>query len=175
MNTIILAQVFGLLGALSMLLSSWQKTRKKALSFLVLDCIFYCLQYILLGAFSGALANIVGLIRTLVFRRKNDHKILQTKSVLYIIIVIYILTGILTYDGINSIFPIVTSILYSITLWQDDIRKIRIGNAVMIFGWFIYNITVGAYLGAVIEGILLISSLMAIIKLDIVKTPLKQH
>lgn len=172
MNKFILAQIFGLLGSLSMLLSNWQKTRNKVLSLLIFDSLFYFLQYILLGAFSGAFTNIIGIIRTILFKYKDKNKILQSNLTLILIIIIYLIIGLITYNGITSIFPIVTSILYSVILWQNNIKKIRIGTAIMILSWLIYNLTVGAYIGAVIEAILLISSITAIIKLDIVNKKL---
>ena len=169
MNSFILAQIFGLLGALSMLLSLWQNTRNKVLSLLILDSLFYFIQYILLGAFSGAFTNIIGIIRTIMFKGKDKYKLLQSKLFLTIIIIIYITVGIITYDGITSIFPIVASILYSVVLWQDNVKNIRIGTSLMILSWIIYNLCVGAYVGALIEGILFISSIIAIVKLDITK------
>lgn len=169
MNTFILAQIFGLLGALSMILSNWQKTRNKILSLLIFDSIFYSLQYLLLEAYSGAFTNIVGILRIIIFKNKDKYQILQNNYFLFSIIIVYTLIGILTYNGLTSIFPVIASILYSVVLWQDDVRKIRLGTTVMIISWLIYNIVVGAYLSAVIEAILLISSITAIIKLDLLK------
>ena len=50
-----------------------------------------------------------------------------------------------------SIFPVVASILYSVVLWQNNVKHIRIGTAVMMLAWFIYNISVNAYIAAVVE------------------------
>lgn len=169
MDTFTLAQIFGLLGAVSMLLSSWQKTRKRVLSFLVFDSLFYFLQYILLGALAGAFTNIVGLLRTLIFRHKENNRLLGSSIILYSIIISYIVVGIMTYNEIISLFPIIASILYTIVLWQDNVKHIRIGTGIMILSWLIYNLAVGAYIGAIVESILLASSLTAIIKLDILK------
>jgi len=169
MNTFIIAQIFGLLGALSMLLSSWQKTRKRVLMLIALDSIFYFLQYIILGALSGALANVVGIIRTLVFMHKKEYKLLQKDIILYLIITTYVIVGIFTYDGIISMFPIIVSISYSIVLWQDNVKKIRIGSAIMIFSWIVYNLSVQAYVGAIVETILFISGVTAVIKIDVLK------
>lgn len=173
MDTFIIAQIFGLLGAISMLLSSWQKTRKKVLALITIDSIFYFIQYILLGALSGALSNIIGIIRTTLFMSKEKYKILQKDAILYLIITLYIIIGIFSYNGIISTFPVIVSILYSIILWHDNVKTIRIGSAIMILSWVIYNIGVGAYVGALIETILFISSLLAVIKIDILKKPLK--
>jgi len=171
MNIFILAQIFGLLGAISMFLSSWQKTKDKVLTFLILDSLFYFIQYLLLGALSGAFTNIIGLIRTILFKNKSRNKLFQNKIILYVIIFSYLIIGIITYKGIMSLLPVIISILYSILLWQNNVKKIRIGTALMILSWIIYNITVSAYIGIVVESILFISSLGAIITIDILKTP----
>ena len=71
MEFFIYAQIFGVLGAISMLLSSWQKTKNKVLALLILYSFCYFMQYLLLGAFSGAFTNIVGLIRILIFKYKS--------------------------------------------------------------------------------------------------------
>lgn len=169
MDIFIIAQIFGLLGALSMLLSSWQKTRKRVLALITLDSILYFVQYLLLGALSGALSNIIGIIRTTIFMNKEKYKILQKDTILYLIITLYIIIGIFSYDGIISTFPVIVSILYSVVLWQDNVKTIRIGSSIMILSWLIYNISVGAYVGAIIETILFISSLLAVVKIDILK------
>ena len=169
MPAFIFAQIFGILGAISMLISNWQKTRNKMLSFLILDSICYFMQYILLGALSGAFTNIVGLIRTLIFKYKNKYKILNNNITLILILLIYLLVGILSYDGLISMLPVVASIIYTSVLWQNNITIIRIGTFIMILACFIYNIAVKAYMGALVEGVLLISSILAIINLDILK------
>lgn len=174
MDSFIFAQIFGLFGALAMLLSNWQKTRNKVLSLLILDSICYFMQYILLGAITGAFINIVGLVRTIIFKYKGKCKILQSKLILFIILSIYLLAGLLTYDGIISMLPVIAAIIYTSTLWQDNVIIIRIGTFIMILACFINNIAVAAYTGAFVEGILLISSMMAIIKLDILNNSYKK-
>lgn len=174
MEIFMFAQLFGLLGALSMLLSNWQKTRNKVLSLLILDSICYFMQYMLLGAFSGAFTNVIGLIRTIIFKYKDKYKLLQNNIILIIILLVYALVGLLTYNGIISMLPVIAAIIYTLVLWQNNIKIIRIGTSIMIFACFIYNITVKAYVGALIEGILLVSSILAIIKLDILNNKHKK-
>lgn len=169
MSNYIYAQIFGLLGATAMLLSNWQKEKTKVLSLLIIDSICYFMQYILLGALSGAFTNILSLIRAIVFKYKDKYKILHNKMILIIILTIYLIVGLLTYSGIISLLPVVASIIYTSTLWQNNIKIIRFGTFIMILACFIYNIAVKAYTGALVEGILLISSILAIINLDILK------
>lgn len=169
MNRFILAQIFGVLGASAMIVSSWQKTRKKILFFLFFDNIFYFIQYVLLGAFTGAYTNIVGLIRLVLFGFKGKNDFFKKNYCLYIICLLYVFVGLLTYTGISSIFPVISSVIYAIVLWQDNPKLIRIGTTIMLGMWCVYNLLVHAYVGALTEGIMCMSSILAIIKIDILK------
>lgn len=167
MKGIVLAQILGGLGALAMMLSSWQKSRKKMFTYLLFDNIFYFFQYIVLKAYSGAFTNIVGLIRTVIFSKKGSNKLMSTKYPLVIIIFLYVIINIFTYDGIISLFPAIASIIYAIVLWQDEPKNIRVGSSIMFGMWFVYNLIVRAYVAAFTELLLMISSIIAIIKLDL--------
>ena len=169
MNKFILAQIFGVLGACATILSCWQKERKRILFFLLFDNIFYFIQYLLLSAYTGAYTNIIGLIRLYLFGKKGKNDFFKKNYVLYIVILLYILIGVLTYKNLSSIFPVVSSIIYAVVLWQDNPKRIRIGSSIMLLMWCIYNVLVHAYVGALSEGILFMSSLFAIIKIDILK------
>ena len=167
MNRFVLAQIFGILGAFAMIISSWQKTRKKILFFLIFDNAFYFIQYILLNALTGAYTNVVGLVRLALFSYKGKNDFFKKNYVLYIIILLYIFIGTLTYDDYSSIFPVISSVIYAIVLWQDNPKLIRIGTTIMLGMWCVYNLLVHAYVGVLTEGIMCISSLLAIIKIDI--------
>ncbi len=167
MNLFIFAQILGGLGAISMMLSSWQKSRKKIFVFLLFDNIFYLLQYIVLGAYAGAITNVVGLVRTILFSKKGKNKFLSSNYPFAIVIFLYIILNVFTYDGLFSLFPSVASIVYAIVLWQDEPKKIRMGSSFMLFMWFIYNLVVRAYVGALTEFCLFVSSVIAIIKIDL--------
>lgn len=170
MKLFVIAQIMGVFGALAMMLSSWQKSRKRIFAFLVFDNLFYFLQYIFLKAYSGAFVNVVGLFRTILFSKKENNKFLSTNYPLIIVLVLYLIINIFTYDGVTSLFPAIASIIYSIVLWQDEPKKIRIGSSVMLLMWFIYNLYVKAYVGAITEFCLFTSSVIAIIKIDFLKS-----
>ena len=164
----IVAQVFGMFSALSMMLSNWQSTKKKMLLCLLFDSIFCIMQYILLGAFAGACTNIISLIRVIIFTKKKDNKFLNKNYILYTIILLYAIMGVITYDGMMSILPSIATIIYTIVLWQDNPTKIRCGSSIMFLMWFVYNLAVGAYISSIVEAISLISAIMSIIKIDII-------
>lgn len=73
----LIAQVFGMFSALSMMMSNWQSTKKKMLFCLLFDSIFCILQYILLGAFTGVCTNIISLVRVNIFSKKDTNEYLK--------------------------------------------------------------------------------------------------
>ena len=166
MNKIeIFAQLFGILGSISMMLSNWQRSKRKMLLFLVFDNILYFIQYMLLKAYAGAVTNVIGFCRVLVFSNKGKENIKHKNLTLYIILFLYLISGILTYNSIIDCLPILATLAYTIFLWQDNIQKIRIGSSIMFLMWMIYDIVVKAYFGAIFECFLLITSIFSIIKL----------
>ncbi|MBP5683839.1 MAG: YgjV family protein [Bacilli bacterium] len=169
MNRFILSQLFGGLSAFAMILSSWQIKKKKIYFFLTLDNIFCFIQYILLQAYTGAFSNIIGLIRLLLFNFKGRNKFFKTKWPLIIVLLLYSIIGFITYQGVSSLFPTVASILYAVALYQDKEKIIRISTSIMLFCWLIYNLFVHAYIGAITEGVMFLSSILAIIKIDVLK------
>ena len=100
---------------------------------------------------------------------KGKNKFFKTIWPLVIVITLYTIVSILTYDNYKSLFPSIASIFYAFVLWQDKERNIRIGSSIMLLCWLIYNLLVGAYVGAISEGIMFISSILAIIRIDILK------
>lgn len=162
---LILAQLCGLFGGVSNILSSWQNERKKMLMLLLIDNICYFSQYILLGALSGACISLINFFRTLLFINKKR----LTNIVLVVFMIIYLIIGILTFDGIYTLIPTIISIFYVNVLWLDDEKLIRKGSVIMLLSWCIYNLSVNAYVSAIIEFVLMLSNILAIYKLDLKK------
>ena len=169
MNLFVLSQIVGSFGAIAMIISMWQKERKKILFYLIFDNIFYAIHYLILNAYTGALSNIVGLIRIYLFGKKDRLKQRTNNIILIVICLIYMEIGLISYDGPTSLFPIVASITYCLVIWQNKPKNIRLGTAVMLILWFLYNCYIGSYVGMLTEGLLFISSVIAIIKIDILK------
>lgn len=161
-----IAQIAGFLAILSGFAGSWQKSRNGMLFFLCGDCLFYLIQYLLLGAATGAISNVIGLFRTTAFTRKDTNNFFKTNAILYIVLVLNIIMGIITYDGIMSLFPVVASCAYAVILWNNNPKFIRIGSLFISLMWAVYNVSVGAYIGALGELLLFGNTLLAVITLN---------
>lgn len=163
----ILAQIIGSLAIITFAISPQQKTKKKVLIFQLCSSILYALQYLILGAFSAVATNVIGTIKNWIFYRytKQDKEIPIT--ILYIYVIILLLFGVLTFQNIFSVFPILLSVLYAYGVWQSNLKKYRIISAIGAMLWIIYNFSVGAYVGAIGNVFQLASAVIAVVRLDI--------
>ncbi len=169
MNANVIAQIICVCAALSMVYANFKKTKKEMMTFITLGSILYCLQYLFLNAYNGFFTNIVNMFRNLLFSLKSKSKYLKSVIFLVLFIIIYIGVGIFTYDGFFSLFPTIGSLIYCVILWQDNPKVIRIGNTVCYLFWFIYDIFVKLYIGAVIDFSSFAIGMIAIIKLNEVR------
>ena len=76
MNKVVLivSQIIGFLAVASFLLSYQLKKRKDIILCNVLSRCLYILQYILLGAFEGAVLDVLGAISSVIAAKKQDRK-----------------------------------------------------------------------------------------------------
>lgn len=163
-----IAQFFGILGLLAMIISLFQKEKTKMLFFVIFNGIFFAIEYLLLGAMSGMLSNLFGILRTYTFMKKESNPKLDKIPVLVFFIIAYIIIGLVSFDGnIISILPIIAEIIYILALWQKSVKLIRVGTLIMVILWLIYDIIVMAYPSAITDLIVLISTLIAIFIHDI--------
>ena len=80
-KTEMFAQLFGIFGSISMMLSDWQKSKNKMMLFLTFDSILYFIQYMLLRAYSGAFFEcfllITSILSIIKLKRVTDDKIIK--------------------------------------------------------------------------------------------------
>lgn len=165
-----IAQGFGILGLLVMVISLFQKNKDRMLRYVVFNGIFFGIEYLLLGAYSGMFSNFFGIFRTYISKEKEKHKNLNKWYILLFFIIGYAIIGFISFDGkIVSLLPIIAEIIYVIALWQKDVQKIRIGTLLMVILWLIYDIFVKAYPSMITDLIVMSSTIVAIVIKDILK------
>jgi hypothetical protein len=165
-----IAQVFGTLGLLVMVISLFQKNKDKMLVYVVFNGIFFGIEYLLLKAYSGMFSNFFGIFRTYVSKEKEKNTKFNKWYVLLFFIIGYIVMGFLSFDGrVISLLPIIAEIIYVLTLWQKKVKRIRLGTLIMVILWLIYDIFVKAYPSMITDLIVMLSTIVAIIIKDIFK------
>lgn len=106
------------------------------------------LQYFLLGAYTGAVISILNAIRDIVYFLFKKNNLKPSILVLLIFEIVAIISGIMSWQNIWSIIPIIATIIYTYGLWQDNVKILRITTVIIGYGWTVYDIVVKAYVAA---------------------------
>ena len=168
------AQAVGVLGLAMNFLSYQQNTNRRIVGFQIFGALFWTGHFIMLGAvidgaYTGAVMNIIGLLRNCVFfLRRGDNKPNWASHVawLYIFCALYVVTGILTYDSLVSLLPIAAMIFGTVALFVMNPKMTRRLALACSVGWFSYDVLVFSVAGLVSEIFTLSSIIIAMVKFD---------
>lgn len=158
----IVSQIIGFIAFFISLIAFHRKDKKKIFQTMALSNLLECIHYILLGAYSGCATKAIALIRNIIISIKEKNKKLNSIIVLAIFIIGYIIAGILTYDGIFSLLPIITGTIYLVIVWNGDRLKVKKIAFLCSFLWFIYNIYVLSISGITLNVVEMVSLSIAI-------------
>ena len=157
-----LAQVIGLIGLIILLISFHKNSRKALLNYQIVSSLLFSVQYIILGAMSGFVMNIMMCLRNLIFSKFDNvpHKYIT------IVIIIMLVLSVFSYEGSISLLPCIGSIIYTISLAKSNITITRVTNVFTCILYIIYDIKFLAIAGLISASIELLSTLIAIYRYD---------
>ena len=161
-------QLIGLVGSVIAITSLQSGSRKKILSLQVVCCVLWVVHYGLLGAWTGALINCLGLGRAVVCSC-NDRKWAKSPLWLGFFLVCYAVSPLLTWDGPHCLLLGGAMMLTTVALWVHDMRLTRLLfllNSPLVL---LYNLIAGSYSCAAIEVVALASFALAVWRFDIHK------
>ena len=161
---VLLAQVLALFAILFWVISILLKNKKNILLMQVIANGIYGIEYLLLGAFSAASMNFLSFLRLLVYYFYTSLNIKMPKWILFVFIALVLLFGIITYDGLISLLPIIITVLYTYAFWQNNLNVARIIYIVAAIIWIYYNYEVGAYVGIIGNALEITTGLISLIK-----------
>ena len=122
----ILAQIFGFLAWLMILISYYRKNTNKILYVQILGIVFYLLNYVFLGAWTGIFVIAIELIRDYLYYKtdKDDYIFMST-------IPFYIILFILSFGDWTEIIPIIASLFEGFTLTKK--KNIVVPGAILVY------------------------------------------
>ena len=159
-------QLIGGFGILASLISFQCKKHNSILCFRTLNEAIFAIQYLMLGAYTGAVMNVIGCFRNMIFT-KQISKGKRTTVATVIFAVIFFVFGILTWQGVKSILIIVAKMLSTVAYGNKNTTVVRSIIFITCTSWLIYNYCVFSVAGVICEAFTLISLLIGIIRLDI--------
>ena len=165
-----IANAVGIAAVIVYLLSYQQKTQKKIAAFNMTCRGLYVLQYVLLGAFSGAVLDILCMIALLPAQRKG--KVWVQKGRIWIIAasaLALIVAGLLLDQSIFGLLVILGCILQMLAFWMDSEKKVRLVCLMACPCWLAYNLASGAFGSSIGDVMSMISILVAMVRYDFKK------
>ncbi|MBE6144798.1 MAG: YgjV family protein [Firmicutes bacterium] len=159
-----LAQLISVLAIFCWIISIQNKKKENIIVCQLSANTLYSIQYFLLNVYGAAFMNIISAIRSFVFYDNEKNKRKNSSYILAFFLVAILITGLLTFDGIISLIPIVITLAYTYSVWQNNLNITRYIFLISAFIWIFYNIKVGAHitvLGNILE---IISGIISIIR-----------
>lgn len=148
----------------------FQKNKRTTMLYILMTSSFlFMVHYLLLGAVTGAAMNLISTIRNYIFSKKDKCSWANSSLWLYFFIGVFIISGLITWEGYISILPIIGMISGSISFWISDPRKIRLVALIAPPLWFTYNFLSHSYSGMIAEILNVTSITIGIIRFDIMK------
>ena len=106
-----LAQLFGILAWLTLLLSYYRKNTDKILFVQIISVIFYLLNYLFLGAWTGLIVVIFELVRDSLYYKTDKDNLLFILTIPF-----YIFLAYFARNDFIELIPILASLLEGYTL-----------------------------------------------------------
>ena len=164
----IIPQIIGIIAVITYLSSYQIKHRKGIIISNVISRVLYILQYLLLGAFSGAVLDVLGAVASVLAERSDRPFIKKHRRTVIIASNVAIVGAGLAVCIISKnpldLLPIVGVVLQVGAFWFSDERKIRIVSLIGTPFWFIYNLASRAYGSSIGDVFTMLSIIIAMIK-----------
>ena len=157
-------QMIGFVGAAIFALSYQIKASRGLLLYQLVGCIVFALQFLLIGAFTGAISLTINVIRNLLLYESKDWKWVRCKGTLSIIIVLMSAMTVYTWSGWRSLLPFAATVVTSIGYWTTNAQKIRSSQLFSAPCQLLYDALVHSWGGVLNETVTLISIIISIIR-----------
>lgn len=158
----ILSQILIILTYVFLCSTYFLKSKKKILVFCTISYLLQFFSFILLKGYTGASMDVVAVIRNILFLKDEKKEKGNILLLLFIILLIIIVT-IFTYNGILSLLSVIATIMFSYSVWQKNTKVYKIIGMPISMLWLSYYIYVKSLFGAILEGILLMCTIIGYI------------
>lgn len=164
----IITDIIGYFGAFFNIFSFQSKKNNFLFLFQLLGASCFLLNYIMLGALTGAVMNLVGVLRGIVFMRGEKAKKPYILALLCLITVVGVALSSykeLAAGSLLPLLPFVGMLSTTCAMHSGNGKVIRIVQ--LFLGspcWIIYNIFCGAKGGVICEAFIIVSTVVSIIR-----------
>ena len=164
----LIAQALAFLGTITIVIGMQQKKYKHIAMCKIGNEFLSGIHYLLLGGYTGMVANLISCITNGVyyFRIKKGKSTLPFQIAFTIL---FVIIGILSWHGPISICVILAKVFSSLSLSVKNPKWVRLINLLYNPFWLIYDAYVGSIVGVITDLMIIGSTAIAIVRLDIKK------
>ncbi|MBR0446815.1 MAG: YgjV family protein [Oscillospiraceae bacterium] len=165
-HNVLIGQLIGFVGVIAVVIGMQQKSYDRIVLCKILNSFFGGVHYIFLGGYTGMVINLASIFTSGVYwyRNKKNKNNLPFQIIFGIS---FVILALLSWDGPISLFVVAAKLLSSVALGIKNPRAIRFLNSLSSPCWLVYNAFMGSIPGIVGETLITLSTLTAIVRLDI--------
>lgn len=170
----ILIQGIGFVGIVAAIIAFQAKKHRNIILFRNANTLLFALQYLLLDAYSGAAMNMLSFVRNEIY----SWCIKKNKKTIYAQMVfcgIYIVSGILTWAGIESLIIIISKFFSTYAYGIKDTKWLRIFTLISVSCMLVYNIYARSWAGVICEVFTIISLIIALVRFYVLPKHQKEN
>ena len=159
----IIVQLIGALGFIFLMWSYYKKKKIQILFMQILSSIIFTIHYYMLSGITGAICSFINIIVMMLiywFEKMKKRKIF----LILILIPFFIAVSLISWENIFSIFPILATILASVSFLCNKETTIRIIGIINCICWIIYGFIYVSYSGIIFNSITVVTTTIALIK-----------
>ena len=157
-------QAIGFVGVAFFIASYQIKSNKALFACQLTGCIIFCIQFFIMGAYTGALSLMINIVRNVLLLKVHDWKWVKSKVTLSVIIMLLAAVTVYTWAGWLSLLPFISVAVTSIGYWTNNAQKIRLSQLIGAPCTLVYDILIRSWGGVLSESITLMSIIISVIR-----------
>lgn len=159
----IIGQVLGMVAVVLGFLNYQVKGAKSILVIQLITCAVFCAHYLLIGAISAFALNAVGVVRNIVYYKRNSETV-WGKICPVVFAVIMGAMGILSWQNWYSVFVVAGLVINTVCLCLKSANGIRKSILVTSPMVLFYDIMANSIGGVIYESVAIISAIIGLVR-----------
>ena len=165
----VLSQILTIIMYILLALTYQIKKRNRILVLSISSQVLQAIAYLLLNAYTAFAMCIVAIIRdttSIIDEKKNGKNDKITKKNIIFLVILFILIIILTVftlDGWYSLLATISTIIFTYSIWQKNVKVYKILGIPVGILWVVYNFIYKSIFGVILEGFLLLATIRGVI------------
>lgn len=161
--TMLFGQIMGFVAVVLGFVSFQMRTQKQLLVVQTATTIAFCIHYYLIGATSGLMLNLLGIVRNLAYYHKDKPLFSGWKCPVFFAVVMGIV-GLLSWQGYYSVFVVLGLVINTVCLSfvnPQNIRKSILISSPLVLSYDAFVLSIG---GVIYESVVIVSSIIGMIR-----------